>query len=260
MNRRSFRPGAIAATLAIILAIMVAPDTVTQPAVAAPLAQQAVITSPQALSAVRGRVTVEGTAVHPSFQRYEMYFSREPVRDDSWVFIGDAHPNQVANGFLGTWETGGVPDGVYSLRLRVVRQDGNYDEYIVRGLQVANAQPAETATPTVTPTATVSPTPLPPTPTILVEAPVISTPTAEAGQAPDQGAVSTPTPETVTPASQPEQSQGTDSLPSPLSPQGLAEAFWSGGRWTVITFAVVGVVFGAKWLLGWAWQYLRRKA
>ena len=88
-----------------------------------PLAQDtaAVISSPQSLSSVRGTVSITGSALHPQFQRYELYFTPEP--GENWVFIGDAVTNPVNNGLLGAWETAGLPDGNYSLRLRVVRQD-----------------------------------------------------------------------------------------------------------------------------------------
>ena len=62
----------------------------------------------------------------------------------------------VVNGSLAIWDTTVgypsnpvFPDGVYHLRLRVVRQDYNYDEYFVNNLVVSNAMtptPTETAT------------------------------------------------------------------------------------------------------------------
>ena len=88
------------------------------------------------------------SALHPQFQRYELYFTPEP--GENWVFIGDAVTNPVNNGLLGAWETAGLPDGNYSLRLRVVRQDGNYDEGFARNITVAN-RTAPTPTPTDTP-------------------------------------------------------------------------------------------------------------
>lgn len=221
---------------------------------AAPLFQQAVITSPQPFSEVRGRVTIEGTAVHPNFLRYELYYSPEPARDDTWVFIGEAHFNQVANGFLGTWETQALPDGLYSLRLRVVRQDYNYDEYVVRGLQVVNSRPTPTPTPAATPTPTLTPTPLPPTPTVVVVAPVLETPTpaAEEAAAQEIARASETSPQTVTSAV-PEERQ----LPEVFTLRGMARAFWTGARWSLFTFLVVGLFFGAKWLAAWAWRHSR---
>jgi hypothetical protein len=243
--------------LLIAVVLIVGSGWLVGPVAAAPVAQQAVITSPQPLSVVRGRVTIEGTAVHPNFLRYELYFSPEPARDDTWVFIGEAHPNQVANGFLGTWETGGLPDGLYSLRLRVVRQDYNYDEYIVRGLQVANSRPTETPTPAETPTPTVTPTPLPPTPTIVVVAPVISTPTPELAGGPTPVAAGAPMSDAVEGESPLLEQPGATDMPDVLSLRGMASAFWMGARWSLITFAVVGVFFGLKWLIVWVWQQLR---
>ncbi|MCD6290912.1 MAG: hypothetical protein J7M34_10455 [Anaerolineae bacterium] len=242
MRRREF--------LLIIIAWVVALGWLSQPTAAAPLKQKgaAVITSPQPFSVVRGKVTIEGTAVHPNFLRYELYYSPEPARDDTWVFIGEAHFNQVANGFLGTWETRALPDGLYSLRLRVVRQDYNYDEYIVRGLQVANHQPTDTPTPAATPTPTMTPTPIPPTPTIVVVAPVISTITPEAA--------ATPTPVAVARASQAATSASPKSTPDILSLRGMIHAFWMGARWSLIAFAVVGAFFGLKALILWAWQQM----
>ncbi len=245
MGRRQLvlQASLIGMVIALLSAVLV-----SWPAMAAPLQQQAVITSPQPLSVVRGRVTIEGTAVHPNFLRYELYYSPEPVRDDSWVFIGEAHFNQVANGFLGTWDTTSLPDGLYSLRLRVVRQDANYEEYIVRGLQVANTQPTDTPTPAATPTPTATPTPLPPTPTIVVVAPVLGTPTT-----PEP--VSTPAPSSSA-ANVQSSSPAGENEPKVFSLQGMLGAFWQGARWSLITFTVVGLFFGLKSLLAWAWQRL----
>lgn len=137
----------------------------------------AIIASPADNDVVRGVVSISGSAVHPSFQRYEISFAAEPVvSNDQWVMIDVARTEQVVNGELITWDTNSVPDGSYSLRLRVVRLDGNYGETEVQHIVVANAQPTETPTPSASATPTVTPTPLPPTPTIIIEVPV-DTPT-----------------------------------------------------------------------------------
>jgi hypothetical protein len=117
-----------------------------------------------------------GSATHPAFQFYKVEFAREPVvgGDEVWSIIGAIVEQPVINGQLTVWDTRQVPDGSYSLRLRVVRIDGNYDEAFVRQVVVANAQPerpTDTPTPAFTPTPTVTPTPLPPTPTIVIEQP-----------------------------------------------------------------------------------------
>ncbi|MGC8880411.1 MAG: hypothetical protein ACP5R2_14440 [Anaerolineae bacterium] len=145
---------------------------------AAPPSQEAlaIITSPTNAAIVRGQVPIMGSATHPAFQFYKVEFAREPVTggDEVWSIIGAIVEQPVINGQLTVWDTRQVPDGSYSLRLRVVRIDGNYDEAFVRQIVVANAQPerpTETPTPAASPTPTITPTPLPPTPTIVIEQP-----------------------------------------------------------------------------------------
>jgi len=140
---------------------------------------EAVITSPRDRAVVRDKVSIRGTATHPEFWKYEVAYGPEPNPGDQWVLIGAVHETQVVDNVLETWDTTLLPDGNYSLRLRVVRRDGNYDEYFVREIAVANAQPTDTPTApaVVTPTPTNTPTPLPPTPTIVIELPVLPSPT-----------------------------------------------------------------------------------
>lgn len=145
----------------------------------------AIINQPTNNSVVRGVVPIIGTATHPTFSFYVLEFSPDP--GDQWQFIGDSQ-TPVTNGQLAAWDTTIVPDGAYVIRLRVVRVDGNYTEGFSRQVTVSNSQPLPTDTPEVTPTdegpgavdsgpPTATPTPLPPTPTILVEQPVVDTPT-----------------------------------------------------------------------------------
>jgi hypothetical protein len=123
------------------------------------------ITSPRDRAAVRGLVPIEGSATHPQFQTYEIHFGPEPNPGNQWTPIaGSPFSVPVVQGRLGLWDTTIIPDGIYSLRLRLVRLDGNYDEYIVRGIQVLNTQPTDTptvASPTPRPTSTDVPTALP---------------------------------------------------------------------------------------------------
>jgi len=171
-------------------------------ALAAPPAQGdlALITSPQNNAIVRGLVPIQGSATHPQFQFYKVEYAREPVTGENFAIIGAIHEQQVVDGQLEVWDTTQVPDGSYTLRLRVVRLDGNYGEYSVIQVVVANAQPTETPTPAVAPPPTVSPTPLPPTPTIVVEQPALPTGAA------------TPLPTRVTPLPTPAEEQASFSL------------------------------------------------
>jgi len=151
---------------------------------AAPSRQQAelaFIASPTDNEVVRGVISIRGSATHPAFDRFQVAYAREPVtRNNAWVTIGIERRDQVVNGELAIWDTRTVPDGSYSLRLRVIRADGNYSEIEVKQLVVANTQPTETPTPEgpqATPTPTITPTSLPPTPTVVIEQPVVDTPT-----------------------------------------------------------------------------------
>lgn len=114
------------------------------------------ISSPRDNAEVSGQVLIEGTATHAQFLRYELAFFKEFDPLGEWVvfFTGN---QPVANGVLATWDTtvgrdAGTPfypDGTYRLRLRVVHQDGNYGEYYILGLSLANETP--TPEPSATP-------------------------------------------------------------------------------------------------------------
>jgi hypothetical protein len=159
-------------------------------ATAAPFEQQgiAVISSPASNAVVQGVVPIVGSSDNPSaFQFYVIEVSPEPVTGSQWQIIGATHNTPVVNGVLENWDTTQVPDGSYTIRLRTVRLDGNYDEAFSTQVVVSNTQVLPTDTPvlTVVPEAVPAvpvvpldtPTPLPPTPTVLVEQPVVDTPT-----------------------------------------------------------------------------------
>lgn len=126
------------------------------------------ISEPATGDTISGIVVVRGTATHESFLRYELAFSR----GGDWIVFAEG-TQAVVEGTLAIWDTtvGGpgapvFPDGAYRLRLRVVRQDYNYDEYFVRELLLANQEitptpeltaTVATGTPTVTADDTVSP-------------------------------------------------------------------------------------------------------
>lgn len=109
------------------------------------------ISEPESGDVISGVVTIRGTATHEAFLRYEVAFSRGA----DWIVFAEGD-QPVVDGALAIWDTtvgqpgnAVFPDGAYQLRLRVVRQDHNYDEYFVRDLMVSNA-----TTPTPTGTAT----------------------------------------------------------------------------------------------------------
>jgi hypothetical protein len=219
---------------------------------AAPLAQEQkpTIAEPKADAAVRGVVQIVGSATHPQFQRYELYYAPFPIpSDQAWIFIGDAHFQQQPLGLLGTWPTSSLPDGQYALRVRVVKQDGNYIDGESRRVQVANKRAVETPTPL--PTFERAPTSAPtvaPTPT-LVAAPTIAAPRP-----------ATPTPRAdTTPILQLTPGSGT---PAPggselFSGARLLDIAVQAATYTVAVFAAIGVFFAIKWLLAWLWHKIR---
>ena len=150
----------------------------------------AVISSPTNSAVVNGVVPITGSADYPTFQFYIIEFHPEPVTGDQWQIVGQIHEARVINGHLETWDTRPIPDGSYTLRMRVVRLDGNYTEAFVQQIVVSNSQPLPTPTspvdagPTVPPVPTVTPTDLPPTPTIVIDQPIVDTPTPRPTETP----------------------------------------------------------------------------
>lgn len=201
--------------IALVLAVLCA--VVWGDTLAAPPAQGdlAVITSPQNSAIVRGQVTILGSATHPQFQFYKVEFAREPVvSDENFAIIGAIHEGQVVDGQLEVWDTTQIPDGSYTLRLRVVKIDGNYNEVSVVQVVVANAQPTETPTAAASPMPTISPTPLPPTATIVIDQPALPTGAA------------TPVPTRITPLPTP--SEGEASLNLDVTPLQTACLYGAG--------------------------------
>jgi hypothetical protein len=193
----------------------------------------AIIGSPASNSVVRGTVQITGSADYPSFQFYILEVAPEPVTDQ-WQIIGEIHEQPVIDGVLETWDTTLVPDGSYTLRLRVVRLDGNYSEAFSQQVVVTNAQPIPTDTPTPagpetgpTRPPTTTPTPLPPTPTIVIEQPIVDTPTPR------------PIP-TTPPLTDPEEETSLIPTVSGFSLSPLRDACIYGGGLMVVVFLLFG--------------------
>ena len=228
------------------------------------------ITSPGTGSSVRGSVPVRGTASNDSFARYELYFKQEPSGDESYIWF-TGNTSQVFDGELGTWQTGDLAPGTYTLRLRIVRPDGNYGEVFARDLRVNLEAP--TPTPTETPTGP-TPTPIPidtptpitqPTPVVVsVTQPDLAEPTPTAtpelvalGNSGSNSGDSQPA---ASGSSQVEQaadapSEGnaiTRELGAAISLDRLGERFFTGARWAGGIFLIVFAVFAAKRLIQWA--------
>jgi peptidoglycan/xylan/chitin deacetylase (PgdA/CDA1 family) len=122
----------------LALAIVLAIGSAIQPAAAA---QQRVapvngIVTPPAGSTVRGIVPVTGLAQTADFAKWQ--FDLLPAGDaDRAVFLAVGETASVQASFDSTAHG----DGAYTLRLRVVRRDGNYDEHFA-AITIANRTPA----------------------------------------------------------------------------------------------------------------------
>ncbi|MGQ9554204.1 MAG: hypothetical protein ACUVWR_08845 [Anaerolineae bacterium] len=230
------------------------------------------ITSPLPGANVREIVVVTGTALHPRFKFYKVEYAVEPGAN--WVVIGDIHQNQVQDGVLVQWDTRAVPDGSYSLRLSVVDETGNFIEYIVRQIVVANtiAAPTETVTGTTTTTATPdTPTPtatsLGPTATVSIELPLLESPTPVATNTRSMAVLPTsavPTPDT-----------GQDSIGDTIRSMvggvvsevigalgidfgGLGSAFWRGAVLALGAFLAIGALALIRSILVGIYHLIRR--
>jgi hypothetical protein len=236
-----------------------------------PVVAQAGITAPATSASVSGDVPIMGTAVIDPFQKYELHYKMEPSNNDAYIYFAGA-TTPVVNGQLGVWQAGGLPPGIYSLRLRVVKVDGNYAEYYSQNISV-NQGAAETQTPTVTPTSSEpTATPIPtatftpaPQPTVAVgqvaqpslENPPTPTPTAEAVAlvaGSEDGQPLTTTLAAVTNSGD-TASEGslTRELGEALSPSRLRGQFFNGMRISAALFLGVIALYAGKRLFDWVW-------
>ena len=140
------------------------------------------ITEPKAVDAISGRINIVGTALVSDFLRYDVHIS--PAGLDDWHWL-DSSYEVVHDGVLYTIDTTKFADGFYDIRVRAIKNDGNYTEAFVRGVEIRNVDPpTETPIPGATPTP-YSPLPTP-TPTVDINSRI---PGGPGFYAPDNGAV-----------------------------------------------------------------------
>lgn len=218
---------------------------------------QSGISHPESGDTLSGIVVVEGTAVHQNFLRYELAFNN----GGDWIVFAEGD-QPVVRGTLAVWDTTVgqptapvFPDGVYQLRLRVVRIDSNYDEYFVRNLQLLNA-----ATPTPSPTPTAAGTLTP------VGAPT-STPATRPALLPSLTPFPTPSPVATAadlivpgdsaggpPAADAESGEGLFQRLSALDFGQLARAFWQGARLALLPFLALALYLLLRATLRRLWR------
>ena len=88
------------------------------------------ITSPEMFSDERGVISILGSAAGADFVSYRLEYG-QGLYPQNWVQIGTDSATPVTEGVLGEWDTTGL-DGLYALRLMVVRTDQRVDQAVVQ--------------------------------------------------------------------------------------------------------------------------------
>jgi hypothetical protein len=198
----------------------------------------AAVTAPQPGQTVSGVVAIAGSAAGPRFLRYELAFGYDPDPTGTWFSIQEASTTAVVDGALGRWDTSGIVDGLYVLRLRVYTSEREFVEALVRGVRVQNATPPTTVAAPATvepPTATRGPAALEPTataPLIALPRALTPRPTAGAGSVAGRG----------------------NSAGAGLSAQAVQAAFGAGVQLTLIIFGMLGAYLGLKAIIRALWR------
>ncbi len=96
------------------------------------------IEQPALYAYVHGRVTVTGTAAGSNLRFYQLQ-AGQGLNPTSWLQITEQTDQLAQNSVLGVWDTTGL-DGLYALRLLVVRQDQTVETAVIQ-LTVDNTPP-----------------------------------------------------------------------------------------------------------------------
>ncbi len=211
---------------------------------------------------VSGIVIIQGSAEHPQFLRYELAFLQDSRPGTDWIVFAQGD-QPVQDDILAVWDTTVgqpvspvFPDGQYRLRLRVVREDYNYNEFFVSGLSIANL--SVTPSPTATLTTTVQSTPTLPT-----SAEVEATRRAATGILPTLTPFPTPSPLPMpdggfpgltNPAADEEEQGGLLSRFVDIETSRFGRAFWFGVTVVLYIFAALALYV----VLRGVWRRVRR--
>jgi len=108
------------------------------------------ILSPASGDIISGQVTITGTTDVLGFVSSQLDFSYASNLTDTW-FALQTSSQPVVDSPLAIWDTSLITDGDYVLRLRVIKDDGTFEEAVVQ-VKVQNDSPILTPTPIVTST------------------------------------------------------------------------------------------------------------
>ena len=103
------------------------PTATPEPVIQSPSCpdSRSVISLPGVNQVVSGSVAVIGSATHEQFSFYKLEFAPGANAGDGFVYF-DGTASQVSGGLLGNFNSPGVPNGVYTIRLIVVDATSNY--------------------------------------------------------------------------------------------------------------------------------------
>jgi subtilisin family serine protease len=110
------------------------------------------LTAPANGMQLRGPVDIKGTAYGSNFQYYTLAYGVGPT-PTTWTPIGGPHYTQVVSNLLGAWDTTGMPDGLYTIRLIATNSSGSGTAYISCNLvttSVSQVKGNQTGTVTLT--------------------------------------------------------------------------------------------------------------
>jgi len=112
----------------------------------------AVINQPATGQALKGKITITGSAAAEGFLGYEVLFAYTSDITDTWFLIYESN-QPVIDGDLAQWDTTSITDGDYTLRIVIRTTSSRQLIADVPGLRVRNYSPIESDTPTpLTPT------------------------------------------------------------------------------------------------------------
>ena len=220
---------------------------------------QSGITSPEQDSSVSGPVPIMGTAAGSPFARYELSYKEASQGEEAFSYFG-GETRQVVNGQLGVWQTDVLAPGIYTLRMRVVRPDGNYGEFFVHNINVGREPVTPTPdepTPTPIPIDTPTPYPQPTVAEVRVEQPNTEGATDEPTETPppptqsDRGGTTEGQASSTGPSSVVQQPGILGDLGETFALERLRARFFTGVRWSAGLFLLLGAIFAAKRLLEW---------
>ncbi len=98
------------------------------------------ISAPAIYSFVHGKVTVRGTAAGADFGNYRMQVGAG-LNPLSWYEINETQTKAIKNGRLAEWQTEEYEDGLYALRLQVIRAGQQIESYTIQ-VSIDNTAPA----------------------------------------------------------------------------------------------------------------------